>query len=163
MKILENVNLAEYTSWLIGGPADFLCLPTGEAELIEALSWAQAHSKSVTVFSGGSNVLISDLGIRGLTICLKKFSFVQSETRNGRLHVECLSGTGKSELLKLFLKHQLPPALFLAGLPGDVGGGVTMNAGVAESFVPREFMELVDWIEVLGINQKIKRIKKTGK
>ncbi len=161
MKILENVNLAEYTSWLIGGPADYFCLPTNEVELIEALLWAEKNLQPITVFSGGSNILISDLGIRGLTVCLKKFSSIQSEIRDDRIQIECLSGTAKSELLKLFLKNQLAPALFLAGLPGNVGGGVTMNAGVAEAFAPREFMELVDWIEVLNDHKKIVRIKKS--
>ena len=68
-----------------------------------------------------------------------------------------LSGTSKSELLKIFLKHKLAPALFLAGIPGDVGGGVVMNAGVGESFTPREFVEITDWIEVLKPNNTIQR------
>jgi UDP-N-acetylmuramate dehydrogenase len=68
---------------------------------------------------------------------------------NGRLHLDCLAGTSKSELLKNFLKHKLEPALFLAGLPGDVGGGVVMNAGVSEGFKPREFVEITDWVEVM--------------
>ena len=77
-----------------------------------------------------------------------------------KIFIECLSGTAKSELLKIFLKYQLPPALFLAGLPGDVGGGVVMNAGVAELFNPQEFMEMVDWLEVLKDHGAIERYEK---
>jgi len=161
LKILENVNLAQFTSWLIGGDADYFCQPSTVDELIEATTWADSKNLAVTVLSGGSNVLISDLGIRGLTIYLNKFNQLTHEIKNDRLVIECLSGAAKSELLKIFLKNQLAPALFLAGLPGDVGGGVVMNAGVAEAFNPREFMEIVDWIEVLDSKNQIKRFQKT--
>lgn len=159
LKILKNVNLAEYTSWLIGGDADNFCQPTTVDELREGVSVAKENGWPITILSGGSNVLVSDRGVRGLTIHLSKFSKITHEIKDGRIVIECLSGTAKSELLKLFLKNQLAPALFLAGLPGDVGGGVVMNAGVAEAFEPREFMEMVDWIEVLN-GDSIKRFKK---
>ncbi len=161
MKILESINLAQYTSWLIGGNADHFCLPTNETELQEAIGIANSKNWPITVFSGGSNILISDLGVRGLTICLRRFTEIKSEIKNDKIFIECLSGTTKSELLKIFLKNQLPPALFLAGLPGDVGGGVVMNAGVAELFKPREFMELVDWIEVIDFQNKKRRFEKS--
>lgn len=140
--------------------ADHFCQPTTVAELTEAVTTAKNKNWPLTIFSGGSNVLISDLGIRGLTICLNKFSALETKIENNKIIIECLSGTAKSELLKVFLKHQLPPALFLAGLPGDVGGGITMNAGVAELFKPREFMDMVDWIEVLDPNCKLKHFEK---
>jgi len=98
---------------------------------------------------GGSTVLISDQGIRGLTIGLKNFRQLEVQEKDGQLEIRCLSGTSKSDLLKVFLKYQLEPALFLAGIPGDVGGGIVMNAGVAESFKPREFCEIVADFEVL--------------
>ncbi len=158
MKILENVNLAEYTSWLIGGTADTFCLPTTVDELRTVLSKAKEQSWPVTLFSGGSNILISDKGIRGLTICLRRFSAITTNVENNKLVIQCLAGTTKSELLKAFLKNQLAPALFLAGLPGDVGGGVAMNAGVAEQFQPREFMDFVNWIEVMDFNGAVKKI-----
>lgn len=161
LKILEKHNLAQYTSWLIGGDADFFCLPTTEDELREALKFANEKKLAVTVLGGGSNVLVSDRGIRGLTICLRRFSRIESKVENDRLHITCLAGTAKSELLKTFLKYRLAPALFLAGLPGDVGGGVVMNAGVAEAYEPREFMEMVDRIEVMTAAGEIKAMPKS--
>ncbi len=158
--ILQNVKLAPYTSWLIGGEAEHFALPTTYDDLREVLNWASAQHQPVTLLGGGSNVLISDHGIKGLTICLKKFSSLQSEIRDGRLFIKCLAGTPKSELLKLFLKYQLPAALFMAGLPGDVGGGIVMNAGVAEMYQPREFMEIVDSIEVMTAAGEVREIKK---
>lgn len=161
LSILKNVKLADYTSWLIGGPAEYFCLPTNLEELREALKYAKDHSLKVTIIGGGSNILVSDKGIKGLVIGLRKFSEAKTEIKNDRIYIECLAGSSKSELLKIFLKNQLGPALFLAGLPGDVGGGVVMNAGVAEAFHPREFMELVDSIDVMNEKGELKNLKKS--
>lgn len=152
LAVLNNVHLSDFTSWLVGGPADFFCRPQNEEQLLEALQYAQKNKLDITVIGGGSNVLVSDEGIAGLTICLRQMSRISSVVKDNKLHIEALSGTSKSELLKIFLKNKLAPALFLAGLPGDIGGGVVMNAGVAESFAPREFMEFVDEIEVMNFD-----------
>lgn len=149
LEFKKNIVLAPYTSWLVGGPAEYFCLPKNKDEIIQAVEFAEKQKLKLTVLGGGSNVLIADEGISGLVICLKNFSGLQIESQSPRLELRVLSGTGKSELLKTFLKFKLAPALFLAGLPGDVGGGVVMNAGVAEAFLPREFVEIVDWVEVL--------------
>lgn len=160
LKISQNVNLAEYTSWLVGGNADNFCLPETLDDLKEAVTFAKDKNLKITILGGGTNVLVSDDGIEGLTICLRRLSKISSFEKDGRLHIEALSGTAKSELLKTFLKQKLAPALFLAGLPGDVGGGVVMNAGVAEAFVPREFMDFVDWVEVLTLDLQTIRLQK---
>lgn len=149
IEIRQKVSLAGYTSWLIGGEAEHYCQPVDLDQLKEALQLADRKGWSVTLLSGGSNVLVSDQGVRGLVVHLSKFSGTQITERDGRLIVSALSGTPKSELLKIFLRYQLEPALFLAGIPGDVGGGVVMNAGVGEALRPREFVEIVDWIRVL--------------
>ena len=161
LNILKNVNLAPYTSWLIGGEAEYFCSPKNIDELKEALLFAKKNSLKLTILGGGSNVLISDQGVRGLTICLRLFSEILLTKKEDRIFINCLAGTSKSELLKVFLKNQLSPALFLAGLPGDVGGGVVMNAGVAENYEPREFMELVDSIEVMNADGEIIELKKS--
>lgn len=160
LKILQNVNLAQYTSWLIGGDADHFCLPETIEDLKEAITFAKTNNLAITILGGGTNVLVSDDGVAGLTICLRRLSKITTIEKDGKLNIEALSGTAKSELLKTFLKNKLAPALFLAGLPGDVGGGVVMNAGVAEAFVPREFMDFVDWIEVMTLDLQIIRLQK---
>jgi UDP-N-acetylmuramate dehydrogenase len=166
LPIAENFDLKTLASWQVGGPADFLVQPHEVQHLVEAYRWGQDNHVPITVLSGGTNVLISDKGIRGLTISLKKFSGItpgedfNPKTGEKFLTLECLSGTSKSELLKVFLKYRIEPALFLAGIPGDVGGGVVMNAGIGESIVPREFVEITDWVEVLRPNGTFVRIDK---
>jgi UDP-N-acetylmuramate dehydrogenase len=152
--VKSNVELASYTSWQIGGRADLLAEPRTLDELRAVYLESLKNKTPISILGGGSNVLISDAGVRGLTLCLSELknyqiSEVDFPDRPARFVLVAETGVAKSELLKVFLKAKLPPALFLAGIPGDVGGGVAMNAGVSEAMVPREFTEIIDWIEVL--------------
>lgn len=146
--VRQNVPLAPITSWQVGGPAEYYAEPTTEAELDVAIRYGVEKNLPITFLGGGTNVLISDHGLRGLVIALRKFSGVKTYEEDGRFKIEALAGTSKSELLKVFLKAKLEPAIFLAGVPGDVGGGVVMNAGIGEKITPREFVEITDQVEV---------------
>ena len=142
--------LADYSSWKVGGLADFFSAPSSLEELKEVLLWARKEEQPVTIFSGATNVLISDEGVRGLTIGMSCLNGTSVEVSDDRVELISWAGSSKGELVKIFLKYQLDPALFVAGLPGDVGGGVVMNAGVSKAHSnPREFCEIVDWVEVL--------------
>lgn len=156
--VQPKTRLAPYTSWQIGGEAEYFALPTQLEEIKELQKWAQSEKLKLTIFGGGSNILVPDEGIKGLVVCLKDFCDYDSSIERGKVFVRCSSGVGKSELLRVFLKHKLAPALFLAGLPGDVAGGVVMNAGVAEQIQPREFNEIVDNIEILRPDGRVDRL-----
>ena len=130
MQIQKQVVLANYTWWKVGGVADHFCLPETTTDIEEALLWADKEHVPITVIGGGSNILVSDDGVEGLVICLKNFSQVESVEKKDRLSVTAYAGTLKAEVLKPFLQEKLAPALFLCGLPGDMAGGVVMNAGV---------------------------------
>lgn len=160
-KIKKDVPLAQHTSWLVGGNAEFYLAPESVEDVQEAVSWANAHGRKIAVLGGGTNVLVSDGGIEGLTLHLGKLQGLVQTAKEDRLHIVAHAGTPKAQLLKVFLKYKLAPALFLAGLPGDVGGGVAMNAGVGEAVVPREFVEITDWVEVVSQRDaKLRRFEK---
>lgn len=146
--IERNVNLAPLTWWKVGGSADYFASPQTKQDVLSLMLWADAQNMPITVLGGGTNVLISDKGIEGLVLSMRKLSHVVVAEVDGRVTIEALAGTPKSELTKNFLRLKLAPALFLCGLPGDIGGGVVMNAGVSEMIVPREFVEITDSIEV---------------
>ncbi len=149
--IQENKSLKPLNWWKVGGEARFFGAPVDATQLHQAWVWAVDQNLPVHVISGGSNVLVKDGVIEGLTLSLHDMKGIleTEETADGFLRVVCLAGTPKSELAKIFLQKRLAPAVFLTGIPGDVGGGVVMNAGVGEARIPREFCEIVDWIEVL--------------
>src|SRR5437763_9147615 len=68
LKLLRNEPVARYTSFRVGGPAEYLARPANAAELREALAWAGDAGLPVTVIGGGSNLLVGDRGVRGLVI-----------------------------------------------------------------------------------------------
>jgi len=149
LEIQKKTTLANYTSWKIGGDADYFCLPKSTEDIKEALLWAHQNAVEVTYLGGGTNVLISDRGIRGLVICFKNFAGIEDESNDTHLRIRCKAGTLKMKAMRRFLKLDLAPALFLSGLPGDVAGGVVMNAGVSENVTPKEFVEIVESFKVL--------------
>ncbi len=156
----ENISLKTYTSLNVGGPAEFFVAPTNIEEVKTAVAWGLLHNHNITILGGGSNTLISDDGIQGLVICMRKLKGVESRIENGRVYIEAKAGSPKTLLLREFLKYKLQPSEFLAGLPGDVAGGVVMNAGIGEKTIkPREFCEIIDWVEVLRDN-KVMRFTK---
>jgi UDP-N-acetylmuramate dehydrogenase len=158
MNIQKNISLKRYNSWLVGGNAEFFGQPANVEELKEQVAWAQSQNLKIHILGTGSNVLISDQGLPGLCLQLSKLTGIETIESGADVLFHCWAGTGKSELLKIFLKYKLQAALFIAGIPGQIGGGIAMNAGIAEQISPREFVEIVDWIEVLKIpSLKIER------
>lgn len=152
MKVQQNRPLHELNWWKVGGQAEFFVAPKTEAEVIEALKWASEKNLELHIFSGGSNILVQDGLLHGLVLSLHDLSGIIgiAETPE-KIAIEAWAGTPKSELAKIFLQKKLAPAAFLTGIPGDIGGGVVMNAGVGEDRRPREFCEIVEWIDVLDL------------
>ncbi len=155
-EIIEKYPLRQLNTWLVGGAAEHICFPESENDIRFVLEYAHSHKLKVTVLSGGSNVLVADKGISGLVINLRQYSGFISIQDGEFYEVAVKAGTSKSEILKFYLKRKLDPAIFLAGIPGDVGGGVVMNAGVSEAIQPREFTEIVDWIDVISLEPPFK-------
>ena len=149
MQLKKNEPLKNWSWWKVGGLADYFCQPENSDQLKEALNWAKQNNQTFTVLGGGTNVLISDQGVKGLVISTVKLNHCSSEKKQNSLLIHCSAGALKSQVMKIFKTHKLAPALFLSGLPGDVGGGVVMNAGVNRPFKPSEFSEIVKSFEVM--------------
>jgi len=133
--------LKRYTAWKIGGPADALLEPTSVDGLIEATEKAREHGVPVTILGGGTNVLIRDGGIRGLTIRLAK-SLTKVEVEG--THVSADAGVLYPVLANATAGRGLAGLEFATGIPGTVGGAVYMNAGAYGS----ETTEVLDWADV---------------
>ncbi len=118
--------LGRYTAWKIGGPADALLEPRSAEELIEAVEKAREHGIPVTVLGGGTNVLVRDGGIRGLTIRLAK---ALTDVNIDGLDVSADAGVLYPALANTTASRGLADLEFATGIPGTVGGAVYMNAG----------------------------------
>jgi UDP-N-acetylmuramate dehydrogenase len=133
--------LKRYTAWKIGGPADALLEPRDADELIEAVEKAGEHGIPVTVLGGGTNVLVRDGGIRGLTIRLAK-SLTGVEIEDQRVVAE--AGVLYPVLANATAGRGLEGLEFATGIPGTVGGAVYMNAGAYDG----ETREVLRWADV---------------
>ena len=125
-----NEPLKRYTAWKIGGPADALLEPSSIEELIEAVEIARKHEISVTILGGGTNVLILDGGIRGLTIRLARALTDSSITGTSVL---ADAGALYPVLANMTAARGLAGFEFATGIPGTVGGAVYMNAGAYDA------------------------------
>jgi UDP-N-acetylmuramate dehydrogenase len=134
--------LKRYTAWKIGGPADALLEPASVEELISALDKAREHGVPVTVLGGGTNVLVRDGGVRGLTIRLAK-ALTNVEIEGTRVIAD--AGVLYPVLANTTAARGLAGLEFATGIPGTVGGAVYMNAGAYGS----ETVEVLDWADVL--------------
>ncbi|WP_428771259.1 UDP-N-acetylmuramate dehydrogenase [Treponema sp. HNW] len=130
-KILYNEPMSEHTTFKIGGPADVFIEPADEQSLIFVLKEAASFGVPLFILGGGSNLVVSDKGIEGCTLCtasLKNIGFDGSV-----LH--CGSGCTFEELLAFCRINSLGGLESFAGLPGSVGGAVYMNARCYETSI----------------------------
>ncbi len=149
MRIKKNEPLKNHSGWRVGGSADYFCQPENPDQLKQALQWAERNKQKWTALGEGTNVLISDQGVDGLVISTDKLNQIAFAKNQHSLIVDCGAGVLKSRLMAVFKAHKLLPALFLSGIPGNVGGGIVMNAGVHRPFKPSEFSEIVKSFEVM--------------
>ena len=86
----QQVPLSEFTTWRVGGPAEWLAEPTTIEEATAWLDWAHQNDLPCRVIGAGSNLLINDQGLSGLTLCLRRMQGVTVDKRSGL--VEALAG-----------------------------------------------------------------------
>lgn len=122
-----NAPMSEYTSFKTGGPADILILPKNEPELRRVLSLCDDEGIRPFVFGNGSNLLVSDEGIRGVSVRLAS-NFDDIRLLNDDM-IFCTAGTKLAKLCTFALENSLTGLEFAYGIPGTAGGAAYMNAG----------------------------------
>ena len=124
MTIEKNKSLKEYTTFKIGGPAEYFADVKTAQEVQDALQWAKDNKQLVKILGGGSNMLIADAGLKGLVV---KLSLDKLEFND--LKVTVGPGVRLAYLLNKSLEQDLTGLEFAAGIPGTVGGAIRGNAG----------------------------------
>ena len=122
--IQENIPLASFTTFKIGGSARYFTTAVSPEEIMSALTYAKAHDLGVFVLGGGSNVLFSDEGFDGLVIKLENKDIAVSDTS-----ITAGSGATLASVIDAAIEHGLAGMELMAGIPGTVGGAVRGNAG----------------------------------
>ncbi|HEY5731823.1 MAG TPA: UDP-N-acetylmuramate dehydrogenase [Anaerolineales bacterium] len=144
-KVKENVPLAPYTSARIGGPADIFLMADTSAELARIVKLLWKHEMAFTLLGGGSNVLVSDRGVRGVVV-LNRAKGVKFNTGD-QPSVKAESGVVFSNLANRCASKGLAGIEWAATVPGTIGGAVYGNAGafggdVAGNLISAELLTL---------------------
>ncbi len=142
-KVKENISLAPYTSARIGGPADVLITASSSDELAQIVSTLWEQGLSFFMLGGGSNVLVSDKGVRGITI-LNRAKAVRFEN-GSQPKVWAEAGVIFSNLANRCASKGLSGLEWAATVPGTVGGAVYGNAGAFGGDVSGNLI----WAEIL--------------
>ncbi len=123
----HQFSLAPFTTFRVGGPAEWLATPRSLADLQASLAWAKAQSLPVTLLGAGSNLLVSDQGLPGLVICTRYLRQADFDRDTGR--VTAAAGEPMATLAWKAAKYGCTGLEWMVGIPGTVGGAVVMNAG----------------------------------
>ena len=126
-KVKENVPLAPYTSARIGGPADIFVTADSAAELARIVKLLWKQEMPFTILGGGSNVLISDRGVRGVVVLNRAKAVRFHSSDQPSVTVE--SGVVFSNLANRCASKGLGGIEWAATVPGTIGGAVYGNAG----------------------------------
>ena len=144
--------MKKHTTYGIGGPAELFVLPSDKNDLISIVQLSKKYKQTVTIIGSGSNLLISDNGIKGVVISIKH-CLRTINVDIDKIYVEC--GTMLGKIVKESMKHDLKGLENLIGVPGTLGGALMMNAGawggeVSENLESVELLNDKNEIEILS-------------
>ena len=125
-KVSGNFPLSSVTTFRTGGAADYLFEPESEESAAKALSILSGEKIPFHIIGGGSNLLVSDEGLRGVVVRFADENASLSE-ENGLIYAP--SSLSKERFISGVIERGFGGVEFMAGIPGAVGGGIYMNAG----------------------------------
>ena len=145
--ILYNEDMKKHTTFKIGGPAEcFIKIKTKE-ELKEILNIAKENKIPVTILGNGSNILVLDGGIEGITLTIQ-IEYIDIKQNGEKYKIYVGGGYKLSKLAQICLKNEISGFEELSGIPGTIGGAVSMNAGAHG----KEMKDIVEKIKCVDIN-----------
>ena len=151
--------MSRHTSFRIGGPADVWIAVDDAAELSDAFTLAREHGLPLWTLGAGTNVLVSDAGIRGLVLHLGRgFRFVDWTIDGERASVRAGAAVPFKKLVYDAVERGFAGLEFGEGIPGSLGGGLTMNAGAFGGEIGRVVVAL----EGVHADGRIEEIPREG-
>jgi UDP-N-acetylmuramate dehydrogenase len=131
MLIEENKPLAPFTTFGIGGPARWFVQAVTEEQIDEAAAWAGEHGVALFVLGGGSNLLVSDTGFKGLVLrmSLRGIAVDDAPHHSGHAIYRVAAGEDWDAFVERAVQDNCAGIECLAGIPGTVGGTPVQNVG----------------------------------
>ena len=136
---IENEMMAKHAWYQIRGPADLLVYPQQVEDLQTVVKFCVENKIAFFVFANGTNLLISDEGIRGVVLNLKEFAgFIQSD----RTRVTIGASTTVEQMTTYCEDRNLGGIDFMSGIPGTIGGALRMNAGAFTGEIADKLLDI---------------------
>lgn len=151
MELRENEPMERHTTFRIGGPARLMALPKSREEAISAVRTARARGIAPFFLGNGSNLLVSDRGYPGFVVKLAG-GLTSLSVEGNRM----IAGSGVllSTLSRAALEHGLSGLEFSNGIPGSLGGAITMNAGAYDG----DMSMVVRWVDCLNESGEVETL-----
>lgn len=129
LNIQQNVVLAPYTTFRIGGPARFFANITSESALLESIAYARANNLPIFVLGGGSNLLVGDSGFDGLVLHIAIAHPFQAQPNADHIDYIITAGCDWNAFVLYIAGKGITGIECMAGIPGSVGGTPVQNVG----------------------------------
>lgn len=153
-QIYFRENLSKYSWFNLGGPAEIFFRPDSIDQLTSFLKFVEKKEKKINIIGAGSNTLIREGGVEGITIKLSsKFSYTKLLEKDT---VQAGGATLQRTLSDFATKNSLAGFEFLSCIPGSVGGGIKMNSGCYDE----EISKIIFSLEVMDQDGNIKELQK---
>ena len=155
--ILKDEPMSAHTTFRIGGPADYFVVPEDAASLGRGVALCRAEGVDYFITGNGSNLLVGDGGYRGVVfhIC-HTMDDVAYEEKGTELLVEAGAGVMLSSLARQVSSKGYTGFEYATGIPGTLGGGVTMNAGAYGG----EISDNLLWAELMDETGAVLRLER---
>jgi UDP-N-acetylmuramate dehydrogenase len=132
-RLFPDEPMSAHTTFRVGGPADLLFSPACAEEIACAIHFCREHGVPVTLIGNGSNILVSDRGIRGVVIALgadfARITALDAPVESTSQEIQAEAGARLASLAAFSARLGLSGMEALSGIPGSVGGALHMNAG----------------------------------
>lgn len=143
--IQKDMQLSKYTTFKTGGNAEYLATPGRFSELLTALEFADKNDLPITIIGGGSNILVSDKGIKGLVLRTQHLS--RFSTRGNMF--SCRAGMSLDKAINITLDDGMMGLEGLSGIQGSIGGAIAGNSGAKGNFISDNLL-YVDYVTYDG-------------
>ena len=153
-KIYINEDMKKHTSFKIGGPAECLIKIENKVQLKNIFEIAKDFNIPLTIIGNGSNILVSDKGIKGIVLKIE-IKKLEIQENNEKVNVTVGSGEKLGIIAQKFLNQEIEGFEFASGIPGTIGGAIRMNAGAHG----KEMKDIVKTVTYMDRDGNIKKIE----
>lgn len=151
-KIIFNEPMKKHSTFKLGGSAECLIKIDNINDLKEILEFSKENEIPLTVIGNGSNILVSDKGIKGITLIIK-IEKIEIQEDGDIIKITIGAGEKIGKLARVLLEKEISGLEELSGIPGTIGGAIRMNAGAHGKEI-KDIVEVVKCIDYQG-NEKI--------